>query len=229
MSDADPLQREPAPMSDLFATAVHRFGNAWADLVVATAVVVAIAFVPVLIVSSSHGASDVFVASVFAFGVAYFMLLGFVVLRGLPPSAPAPRGQVVGTYAVALVTGLVAGLLVLVLQPYAVVPLPALLLVVPAVAAGDASAFGAFLAGPRLAFRNFTRTWTMWTLTILFCAPIVIAMFLMLTSVAGSVAATLLALALSAPIAWPVSALFIRALYGDLTGRAVVAPQDSTR
>ena len=40
MSDADPLEREPAPMSDLFATAVHRFGNAWADLVVATAVVV---------------------------------------------------------------------------------------------------------------------------------------------------------------------------------------------
>ena len=64
----------------------------------------------------------------------------------------------VGTYAVAVVTGLVAGLLVLVLQPYAVVPLPALLLVVPAVAAGDASAFRAFLAGPRLAFRNFTRT-----------------------------------------------------------------------
>ena len=227
MSDADPLEREPAPMSDLFATAVHRFGNAWADLVLATAVVVAIGFVPVLIVSSSRGPSDIFVASVFSFGVAYFALLGFVMLRGLP--APASPGQVIGTYAVAAVTGLVAGLLVLVLQPYAVVPLPALLLIVPSIAAGDASAFGAFLAGPRLAFGNFTRTWTMWTLTILFCAPIVIAMFLMLTSAAGSVTATLLALAMSAPIAWPVSALFIRALYGDLTGRVVVAPQDRTR
>jgi hypothetical protein len=227
MSDADPLGREPAPMSDLFATAVHRFGNAWADLVVATWVVVAIGFVPVLAVSSSHGPSDVFVASCLSFGVAYFVLLGFVILRGLP--VPAPRSRVVATYAAAVVTGLIAGLVVLVLQPYAVVPLPALLLIVPAVAAGDATALGGFIAGPRLAFGNFTRTWTMWTVTILFCAPIVIAMFLMLTSLAGSVKATLLALALSAPIAWPVSALFIRALYGDITGRAVVAPQDRTR
>ena len=227
MSDADPLGREPAPMSDLFATAVHRFGNAWADLVMATWVVVAIGFVPVLAVSSSHGPSDIFVASCFSFGVAYFALLGFVVLRGLP--APAPRSRVVATYAVAVATGLVAGLVVLVLQPYAVVPLPALLLIVPAVAAGDATALGAFIAGPRLSLRNFTRTWTMWTVTILFCAPIVIAMFLMLTSLAGSLKATLLALALSAPIAWPVSALFVRALYGDITGRAVVALQDRTR
>jgi hypothetical protein len=219
MSDADPLGREPAPMSDLFATAVHRFGNAWADLVVATWVVVAVGFVPVLAVSSSHGPSDVFVASCLSFGVAYFVLLGFVILRGLP--VPAPRSRVV--------TGLIAGVVVLVLQPYAVVPLPVLLLIVPAIAAGDATALGGFIAGPRLAFGNFTRTWTMWTVTILFCAPIVIAMFLMLTSLAGSVKATLLALALSAPIAWPVSALFIRALYGDITGRAVVAPQDRTR
>jgi len=36
------------------------------------------------------------------------------------------------------------------------------------------------------------------------------------------------ALALAAPVAWPFSALFIRALYGDLTGRTVVAPQDRT-
>ncbi|HEX2589165.1 MAG TPA: hypothetical protein VHL51_12915 [Gaiellales bacterium] len=227
MSDADPLGREPAPMSDLFATAVHRFGNAWADLVVATWVVVAVGFVPVLAVSSSHGPSDVFVASCLSFGVAYFVLLGFVVLRGLP--VPAPRSRVVATYAAAVVTGLIAGVVVLVLQPYAVVPLPVLLLIVPAIAAGDATALGGFIAGPRLAFGNFTRTWTMWTVTILFCAPIVIAMFLMLTSLAGSVKATLLALALSAPIAWPVSALFIRALYGDITGRAVVAPQDRTR
>jgi hypothetical protein len=227
MSEADPLRRDPAPMSDLFATAVHRFGNAWADLVVATSVVVAVGFLPVLAVSSSGSRSDVFVASCLSFGAAYFVLLGFVVLRGL--RTPAPRGRVVGTYAVAVVTGLVAGLLVLVLQPYAVVPLPALLLIVPAVASGDAGALRALAAGPEMAFRNFTRTWTMWTVTILFCAPIVIAMFLMLTAVAGSVKATLLALALSAPIAWPVSALFIRALYGDLTGRAVVAPQDRTR
>ena len=39
---------------------------------------------------------------------------------------------------------------------------------------------------------------------------------------------TLLNLALAVPIVWPFSALFLRALYGDLTGRVVVAPQDRT-
>jgi hypothetical protein len=54
-------------------------------------------------------------------------------------------------------------------------------------------------------------------------------MFLMVQSFSGAITATLLAFALAAPIAWPFSALFIRALYGDLTGRLVVAPQDRTR
>jgi hypothetical protein len=163
---------------------------------------------------------------VFCFGVAYFEVLGFVVLRGLPSRAPA--GRVAATYGAGVAVGLTAGLLVLVLQPYSLVPLPALLLIIPAIAAGDRAPAAAFIHGPGLAFRNFGRTWTMWGITILFCGPIVISMFLMLTAVAGSVTATLLALALSAPIAWPVSALFIRALYGDLTGRVVVAPQDRT-
>jgi len=226
LSEVRPQQQAPAPLSDLFATAVHRFGSAWADLVVATLVVVGVGFVPVLAVSSRSGASDIFVTSVFCFGVAYFELLGFVMLRGLP--GRAPTGRVAATYVTGAIVGLIAGLLVLVLQPYSLVPLPALLLIVPAVAAGDRSPAGAFLYGPGLALRNFGRTWTMWGITILFCGPIVISMFLMLTAVAGSVASTLLALALSAPIAWPVSALFIRALYGDLTGRVVVAPQDRT-
>jgi hypothetical protein len=42
--------RKQAPLGDLFATAVHRFGSAWADLVVATAVALGLATVPVLVV-----------------------------------------------------------------------------------------------------------------------------------------------------------------------------------
>jgi len=53
-------------------------------------------------------------------------------------------------------------------------------------------------------------------------------MLLFVQSFSGSVTGALLALALAAPIAWPFSALFVRALYGDLTGRLVVAPQDRT-
>jgi len=182
--------------------------------------------VPVLVVGSRSTDTATFVASVFSYGVAYFLLLAHVMLRGLPE--PAPRARVAATYLTAAIVGPVASLVVLVFQPYSVAPMPLLLLIVPAVAAGDSGAGAAFLTGPRLALRNFARTWAMWAITILFCGPIVISTFLMLTAVAGSVVATLLALALSAPVAWPVSALFIRALYGDLTGRAVVAPQDRT-
>jgi len=53
-----------------------------------------------------------------------------------------------------------------------------------------------------------------------------ISMFLVVSAFAGGGTAVLLALVLSVPIVWPFSALFIRALYGDLTGRVVVAPQD---
>jgi hypothetical protein len=70
--------------------------------------------------------------------------------------------------------------------------------------------------------------WAVWLIIIAFSGPVVIAWFLFAQSFSGSVTGVLLALALAAPIAWPFSALFVRALYGDLTGRVVVAPQDRT-
>jgi len=218
-----PVSRR-APISDLFATAVHRFGNAWADLVLASVVALGLATVPVLITNARSTATGTFVACVFSYGIAYFLLLGFVMLRGLPESAP--RRRVIATYATALVVGPVASLVVLVLQPYSVIPMPLLLLIVPAVAAGDRSPLGALVRGPQLALTHFGRTWGVWMITIMFCAPIAIAMFLVVQAFAGSITGTLLALALAAPVAWPFSALFVRALYGDLTGRRVVAPQD---
>jgi hypothetical protein len=186
-----------APLGDLFATAVHRFGSAWADLVAATAVALGVATVPVLVVGSRS-------------------------------TDTAPRGRVAATYLTAIIVGLVASLVVLVFQPYSVAPMPLLLLIVPAVAAGDRSPAGALWRGPQMAMAHFGRVWGVWMVTLLFCAPVAISMFLVVQSVAGSITGTLLALALAAPVAWPFSALFIRALYGDLTGRTVVAPQDRT-
>jgi hypothetical protein len=215
-----------APLGDLFATAVHRFGSAWADLVAATAVALGVATVPVLVVGSRSTDTATFVASVFSYGVAYFLLLAHVMLRGLPERAP--RGRVAATYLTAIIVGLVASLVVLVFQPYSVAPMPLLLLIVPAVAAGDRSPAGALWRGPQMAMAHFGRVWGVWMVTLLFCAPVAISMFLVVQSVAGSITGTLLALALAAPVAWPFSALFIRALYGDLTGRTVVAPQDRT-
>ncbi len=227
MSGAQPLgERPPAPISDLFATAVHRFGKAWADLVAAAVAALALGSVPVLIVSSQSDKHGVYVASMLCYGVAYFALLGQVMLRGLPERVAVTR--VAATYACALMVGLLAGLLVLVLLWLALPLLPLLMFAVPAVAAGDRSLSAALWQSGRLALANARRVWAVWLIIIAFSGPVVIAWFLFAQSFSGSVTGVLLALALAAPIAWPFSALFVRALYGDLTGRLVVAPQDRT-
>ena len=227
MSGAQPLgERPPAPVSDLFATAVHRFGKAWADLVVASLVALALGSVPVLIVASLSDNHGVYVASMLCYGVAYFALLGQVMLRGLPERVAG--GRVAATYACALVVGVLAGLMVLVLLWLALPLLPLLMFAVPAVAAGDHPLAASLWQSARLAIAHARRVWAVWLIIIAFSGPVVIAWFLFVQSFSGSVTGVLLALALAAPIAWPFSALFVRALYGDLTGRVVVAPQDRT-
>jgi hypothetical protein len=227
MSDAEPLAgRRQSPVSDLFATAVHRFGSAWADLVVAAMIAMALGSAPVLVVASQSDRHGVYVASMFCYGVAYFALLGHVMLRGLPQRVGPAR--VAATYACAVIVGLLAGLIVLVLLWLALPLLPLLVFAVPSVAAGDRSLTSSLAASVRLAVVNARRVWAVWLITLAFSGPIVIAMFLFVQSFSGSVTGALLALALAAPIAWPFSALFVRALYGDLTGRLVVAPQDRT-
>jgi hypothetical protein len=99
---------------------------------------------------------------------------------------------------------------------------------VPAIAAGDVEPAGALTRSVGLAARNFSRTWLVWFITVLFSAPVVLAMFLIVDAFAGTGTSLLIGLGLAVPIIWPFSALFLRALYGDLTGRAVVAPQDRT-
>ena len=43
------------PLSDLFATAVHRFGKVWADLTVAAVAALAVASIPVIGVRATGG------------------------------------------------------------------------------------------------------------------------------------------------------------------------------
>jgi hypothetical protein len=220
-----PLEhRPPAPVSDLFATAVHRFGKAWADLVAAAVAALALGSVPVLIVASLSDTHGVYIASMLCYGVAYFALLGQVMLRGLPERVAVTR--VASTYACALLVGLLAGAMVLVLLWLALPILPLLMFAVPAVAAGDHPLTASLWQSGRLAIANARRVWAVWLIIIAFSGPVVIAWFLFVQSFSGSVTGVLLALGLAAPIAWPFSALFVRALYGDLTGRLVVAPQD---
>ena len=214
-------------LSDLFASAVHRYGTVWADLLVASLAFVALASLPVGVLhAAGAGSTTIGLASDLAYGIAYFGFLGFVMLRGLPARTGGRR--VVATYAVAVVVGGLAGLLLIVLSTMIVALLPLLLLCVPAAAAGDASAVTAIPLGILLVLRNFTRTYAVWLVTMVFSAPVGVSMFLVVNAFAGGGAAVLLALLLSVPVVWPFSALFVRALYGDLTGRNVVAPQDRT-
>ena len=148
-------------------------------------------------------------------------------LRGLPE--PAPRSRVAATYLTAIIVGLVASLVVLVFQP--------LLGGADAAAAADRAGRGRRrpLAGGRAVAgaadgdgaTSAASGACGWSRS---CSapPVAISMFLVVQSVGRFDHRTLLALALAAPVAWPFSALFIRALYGDLTGRTVVAPQDRT-
>ena len=218
---------ERAPIQGLFAAAVHRFGAVWADLIVVSVAALAIATIPVLAVHhGGGGVSQTALIGRFTYGIAYFCVVGFVMLRGLP--APAPPRRVVWTYATAGIVGIMASVLLQFFGVLAIVPVPLLMFAVPAMAAGDVQPGGAVAYSAVLAVRNFSRTWFVWLVTILFSAPIGVAMFLVVYAFASTSTSILVGGALAAPIVWPFSALFTRALYGDLTGRAVVAPEDRT-
>jgi hypothetical protein len=224
---SDTPTSRPTPISDLFATAVHRFGQVWADLVTAAVAALAIASIPVAAVWATGATrGETVLVGLFAYAIGYFCLLGFVMLRGLPE--PAPRRRVVWTYMTSVLVGILAGALVVVLVTYAVVPMPLLIFAVPAIAAGDVGPAAALTRSAGLATRNFARTWLVWLIMVLFSAPVVLAMLLIVSAFASNATSTAIGMALAAPIVWPFSALFVRALYGDLTGRVVVAPQDRT-
>ena len=215
------------PLSDLFATAVHRFGKVWADLTVAAVAALAVASIPVIGVRVTGGSlGETVLIAFFAYSIGYFCLLGYVMLRGLPDRAP--RRRVVWTYMTSVLIGILCGALVLMFQTYAVVVIPLLLFAVPAMAAGDVRPAGAISRSAGLAVRNFSRTWAVWLIIVFFSAPVVLAMLLIVSAFADNTTSALAGLALAVPIVWPFSALFVRALYGDLTGRVVVAPQDRT-
>src|SRR5439155_13895402 len=100
----------PSRLSDLFASAVHRYGTVWADLLVASLGLLLLASLPVAVVKlAGAGAAAVANTSVASYAVAYFVFQAFVMLRGLPQRAAGAR--VAATYLTAVVTGLLAGVL----------------------------------------------------------------------------------------------------------------------
>lgn len=221
--------RAQAPLLDLFATAVHRFGSAWADLVAASLVMLVLGTLPIALADASGASTGgTFAVALVSYTAAFYLLLGFVVLRGLP--SPAGRSRWLATACSGLLTGLLAGVLAVVLFPFlGLIAMPLLLLAVPSVAAGDRGVLGAIPHGVALAVRNFSRVWGVWLLAIVFSLPVWISVALVTLSFSSGKTQTFITLAVAAPVIWPFCALFVRALYGDLTGRLVVAPQDRSR
>ena len=126
-------------------------------------VALALGTVPVLIVSSRADKHGVYVASMLCYGVAYFALLGQVMLRGLPERVAGTR--VAATYACALMVGLLAGLLVLVLL-WLALPLLPLLDVRGAGGRGGRPPAGRRLwQSGRLALADARRVWAVWLIT----------------------------------------------------------------
>jgi len=174
--------RAQAPLLDLFATAVHRFGSAWADLVAASLTMLVLGSLPIALADAA-GASTAgtFAVALIAYTAAFHLLLGFVVLRGLP--SPPGRSRWLATACSGLLTGLLAGVLAVVLFPFlGLIAMPLLLLAVPSVAAGDRGVLAAIPRGAALAVRNFSRVWGVWLLAIAFSLPIWISVALVTLS-----------------------------------------------
>jgi hypothetical protein len=221
--------RVHSPLTDLFASAVHRFGVVWADMLIASLAFVALASVPVVAVHATGGtATATGITAVLCYSIGYQAFLAFVMLRGLPERAP--RRRVGWAYATAVLIGSLTGVLTIVPQigEFMLALLPLFFFAVPGIVAGDVAPASVLPYSFGMAVRNFTRTWSVWLITLVFSLPVVLAMFIAVTAFASGGRAALLALLFSVPVAWPFSALFIRALYADLTGRQVVAVQDRT-
>ena len=161
--------------------------------------------------------------------IAYFLLLAVVVLRGLPTS-PSTGQDRAARRSRRCSPGCSPFALVRLLRPLAIVPMPLLLLAVPGRGGRRPGAAGR-VPGRRRSWPSATssRTWGVWLLAILFSTPIWISVALVVLNFSVGTTQFVLTFALAAPIIWPFSALFVRALYGDLTGRLVVAPQDRSR
>jgi hypothetical protein len=212
----------PSRLADLFASAVHRFGAVWADLLVASLAILFVATLPVAAAElTGSGPTVTGTVSILSYAIGYFVFVAFVMLRGLPrPAPPAGRRDVRDRRR----HGILAGAILKVLATFVVVVLPFLLFAVPSVAAGDVEAA---VGDPGSSWRRAACPHhAVWLITMVFSLPVLISMFLVVSAFADGGTAVLRARALGADHLAVLGALR-PALYGDLTGRVVVAPQDA--
>jgi hypothetical protein len=222
-----PSGRPLHPVGALFEAAFRRFGQRMASYLLYSAATLA----PSVLVLWWIGAADidgpvVYLALLLAFFLGHLTLIG--VLAGLVTGGLRERA---GSIAVTVVAGaVILAALGTLLPPLALIPYPFVVFGPVAAAAGDAEGLGALRRGAALAGRHVGRAALvvlgMLLLALFLWFGFVIALSPVEETVRQWTAAGAVLLLVS-----PVTALVVRNLYGDLTGRLVIreAPGEADR
>ena len=214
-----PTGRPLQPVGALFEAAFRRLGGGFAGYVLYT---VCFGLLPVsasllLDAQDSEGSGAVFVF-VFAFALGHFLLVG--TLGALVAGTLRSRSAVV-LAAATLSAGVSALLAVAIAPPVALLAYPVLGLAPVAAASGDAGALGAFPVALRLVGRWFGRCYRVvlglgMTFAILWFGSVIAL------SPLADPTQQRVSFLVSCLFGWPLAALVMRNLYGDLTGRLVI-------
>jgi hypothetical protein len=225
--DQKPAESPPAPEPALptgafFEAAFRRFGQRFLGYELWTIAALAI---PALVALAARPANLDGPAAYGVLGFGY--ALGHLALVGtlavLVTGAVRERAAAI---AVAAVSGaVIAGVLCAVFPPLALLVYPPVAYAPIAAAAGDASGLGALPHATALALRSFGRSVS----ALLGVVAVALAAwfgFVIALSPLGGNDQKLAALTLSTLLVWPIAALVMRNVYGDLTGRTVLRRED---
>jgi hypothetical protein len=222
-----PSGRPLHPVGALFEAAFRRFGQRMGSYLLYSAAALA----PSVLVLWWITAADldgpvVYVSLLLAFFLGHLALVGL--LAGLVTGQLRERA---GSIAVTVVVGagILAGVGTL-LPPLALIPYPFVVFGPVAAAAGDAEGLGALRRGAALAGRHLGRAALVVAGTLLLALFLWFGFVIALSPLAETLRQWTAAGAVLLLVS-PVTALVVRNLYGDLTGRLVIreAPGEATR
>ncbi len=231
-SDERPLALGPTgrplhPVGALFEAAFRRLGQRFASYLAYTIACGLPAALVYRFVDQGDAEKWVRYALIMlAYSLGHLALVG--ILSGLVTGGLRDNA---GSIALAVVFGgLVLTAASIVVLPFALVFYPFVVFGPIAAAAGDASGFGAIARGARVAWSALGRV------AMVVVGLVIVGAFLWFGFVIGFSpldrdVQTVAAIGAATLLAWPVSALVERNLYGDLTGRLVIrdAPGDEER
>jgi hypothetical protein len=221
--DARPLALGPTgrplnPVGALFEAAFRRFGQRMGAYLLYSVVCAAPTGIAAWWISTTDiGGAGAYFGVLLPFFLGHLALIG--ILAGLVTGELRARAQ---SIAIAVIAGAVILAVVgTLLPPLALIPYPFMVFGPIAAAAGDADGLSALLRGAALAARNLGRAalvvFGLLLLGLFFWFGFVIALSPLEPNARKALSSGAVIL-----LIWPVAALVLRNLYGDLTGRLVI-------